>query len=249
MKRTLRAATWRDYRGQLAVPELKRFDGRQVESITLEEMAVAVEEIHRRGVERQAEHVASVVRPFWKFLGSPSKRTSSGVPPRVMRELVAPQRSQRPDGTDKQKEKYTPSMIEVGRIVAICKSGVMHPVVSAGIELIAFTCQSVAQTVPAMREKFDPKDGLWAIPAPHRKTARKRGDLSDHVLPMSAAAWAAVERAVNWSEENGDRLRMSRRVFPQLRPRNADDRLDDLALFACLVLPILRKEPHLRGSR
>lgn len=222
-----------DYRGQLSVPELRRFDGRPVATITLEEMSMAVEAVHARGVERQAEHVASVVRPFWAFLGSPSKRTASGVLPGCMRELKAPQRSRLLDGTEKQKAKYIPPMLEVGRIVAIARSGAMHPQTAAAVELIAFTCQRVAQIVPALRERFDEKHGLWSIPAPHRKTAMKRGDLADHVLPLPAPAWRAVEKAVDWAVANGDdRVRNSRRVFPQLRARRKTDKLDDLSQMA-----------------
>lgn len=228
--RTKSDKTLADYRRQLGVPELKRFEGRSVAGISLEEMSVAIEEIHRRGVERQAEHVASVVRPFWNFMGSPSKRTASGIPPGVMRELRAPQRSRLSDGTEKRKVAYVPPMLEVGRIVAIARSGAMHPLTGAAIELVAFTCQRLAQTIPALRERFDEKDGLWSIPAPHRKTALKRGDAADHVLPLPAPAWRAVEKAVEWSMESDvDRIRNSRRVFPQIKAAKSKDVLDELS--------------------
>lgn len=228
--RTKSDATLRDYRRQLSVGELDRFEGRGVAGITLEEMSVAVEAIHRRGVERDAEHVASVVRPFWTFLGSPTKRTLSGVVLGTMRELQAPQRTRLLDGTEKRKDLYIPPMLEVGRIVAIARSGAMHPLTAAAVELICFTCQRVAQTLPALRERFDEKDGLWSIPAPHRKTAMKRGDLADHVLPLPAPAWRAVAKAVEWAEAEGDdRIANSRRVFPQLRARRKTNKLNDLS--------------------
>src|SRR5690606_17583051 len=108
-----------------------RLAGRPVAGITLEEMSVAVEDVHRRGVERHAEHLASVVRPMWSFLGSPTKRGRSGVTPGSMKELAAPERSRQADGSAKRKAKYIPPMLEVGRIVAICRSGAMHPIVAA----------------------------------------------------------------------------------------------------------------------
>lgn len=225
VERTLKPATLVDYRNMLGTPELVRFTGRPVSTITLEEAAMAVEAVHRRGVERHAEHLASVLRPMWRFLGSPTKRTLSGVQPGVMRELSAPARSRLEDGTDKRKTKYIPSMIEVGRIVAICRSGALHPVIAGAIELTVFTAQRVTPIAMALRSDFidfPEYDCLWTIPAPHRKTARKRGDESDHVLPLPPAAFEAAMRSVKWATAGDDeRLAESTRVFPQLRARSA----------------------------
>lgn len=225
VERTRKPATLDDYRRMLGTPELSRFHGREVAGIRLEEMAQAVEEVHRRGVERHAEHVASVVRPMWHFLGTPSKRSLSGVASGTMKELRAPERSRDDADNEITKTLYVPPMLEVGRIVAICRSGALHPVVAGAIELTVFTCQRVSATAQALRDKFtdDPDyDTLWAIPAAHRKTARRLGDKGDHVLPLPAPAWQAALRSVEWCvAADDDRLRTSLRVFPQLRPGKA----------------------------
>ena len=48
VKRSCREETHRDYRGKLLPKELARFDGRQVNSITRNEMAGAVAAVHAR---------------------------------------------------------------------------------------------------------------------------------------------------------------------------------------------------------
>lgn len=224
VERVNKPATLVDYRNMLNTPEMDRFAGVAVAGITLEDMATAVEDVHRRGVERHAEHLASVVRPMWTFLGSPTKRTLSGVRPSAMKELAAPKRSARKDGTAKRKELYVPPMLEVGRIVAICRSGAVHPVIAGAVELTVFAAQRVSPVAAALRSGFNDHpsyDCLWSIPAPHRKTAQRRGDEADHVLPLPPAAFNAVMRAVTWAAATDDtRLQDSIRVFPQLRARS-----------------------------
>lgn len=233
VERTKRPATLRDYRNMLGTPELARFDGKAVAGVGLEDLATVVEDVHRRGVERHAEHLASVLRPMWTFLGSPTKRALSGVKPGVMRELTAPQRSRQADGSAKRKAKYVPSMLEIGRIVAIARSGAVHPIAGAAVEMAVFTAQRRMQIVLALRDRFEPisdTEGLWSVPSAHRKTAERRGDESDHVVPLPPAAWSAADRAVKWCyAQDDDRLASSRRVYPQLRPRKSTDVLDDLS--------------------
>jgi len=208
----------------LGTPELERFAGRPVATISLEEMSVAVEDVHKRGVERHAEHLASVVRPMWSFLGSPTKRGRSGVSPGTMKELTAPERSRQADGSANRKPKYVPPMLEVGRIVAICRSGAMHPIIAASIEFTVFTLQRVAAISQAQREDFEDRQGYeatWSIPAPHRKTAQRRGEEAAHVLPLPKVAWLAAKKAFDWSLAIDDeRIQRSTKVFPQLRARS-----------------------------
>lgn len=224
VQRTRKKATHNDYRNMLGTPELKRFAGRMVAEITLEEMSIVVEEVHQRGVERHSEHLASVVRPMWNFLGSPTKRGRSGVLPGAMKELSAPERSRQADGSAKRKAKYVPTMVEVGRIVAICRSGAMHPIIAASIEFTVFTLQRVAAISQAQREDFEDRQGYeatWSIPALHRKTAQRRGEESAHVLPLPRVVWLAAKKAFDWSLHIDDeRIQQSTRVFPQLRARS-----------------------------
>lgn len=231
--RTRKPATATDYRRMLGTPELDRFAGQGVAGIALEELATVVEDVHRRGVERHAEHLASVLRPMWNFLGSPTKRGLSGVSPGIMRELTAPQRSRQADGSAKRKAKYLPPMLEIGRIVAICRSGAVHPVPAAAIELAVFTAQRRMQVVLALRARFEgisETEGLWSIPSAHRKTAERRGDESDHVIPLPSPAWSAAQKSVVWCEDHvDDRISDSPRVFPQLRPRQLGGAMDHMA--------------------
>jgi hypothetical protein len=50
VRRTKREATYVDYRNMLGTAELTRFDGREMGKIALQDMAIAVEAVHRRGV-------------------------------------------------------------------------------------------------------------------------------------------------------------------------------------------------------
>lgn len=235
VQRSRKPATYDDYRRMLATPELDRFAGRPVGSITLEEMAVAIRDIHKRGVERHAEHAASVVRPMFKFLAGADIRSQSGVERGIMSELTAPARSRRDEdlygnapGT------YVPDPRELGRIVAICRSGAMHPLISSAIELTVFAVQRRMQTVLMLRRKvtqISDTEALWFITAAQRKTAERRGDRSDHVVPLAAPAYAAVKRALDWCDDQpSERIQRSPRVFPQFRPRRVGTKVDHLSV-------------------
>ena len=235
VQRSKKPATYNDYRRMLTTPELDRFAGRPVGSITLEEMAIAIRDIHRRGVERLAEHAASVVRPMFKFLSSADIRSQSGVERGIMTELTAPARSRKSEdlygnapGT------YVPEPRELGRIVAICRSGAMHPLVSSAIELTIFGVQRRMQTVLMLKRKVEAisdNEALWFITAAQRKTAERRGDRSDHVVPLSAPAYTAVKRAIDWCDDHkSERINRSPRVFPQFRPRRKGGVVDHMSV-------------------
>jgi hypothetical protein len=59
VKRSCREDTHRDYRGKLLPRELARFDGRQVNTITRNEMAAAIGEVHGRGAEAYSPKAAT----------------------------------------------------------------------------------------------------------------------------------------------------------------------------------------------
>ncbi len=249
--------TLRDYRQVLGTKELERFAGRAVGSITLEEMAAAVEDVYDRGVERQAEKVAATVRPLFKWLGRPAVREQTGVRKGAMLELEAPERRRQGEsvhGTQR-KLKHRPTGEELGRIIAICRSGAMDPLVSSAIELVVFSQQRRMQVVLALRRKItklDDGEGLWAITAPQRKTAENRGDESDHVVPLPRPAMAAVQRALDWCEDHkAYHIYRSQRVFPQVRPRRRGDEVGPLAHLSVSAIthnvsymPGVKARPH-----
>lgn len=222
--------TLRDYRQVLNIKELDRFAGRAIGSITLEEMAAAVEDVYNRGVERQAEKLAATIRPFFKFLGRPAVREQTGVRRGVMIELEAPERRRIPEsqhGTQK-KIKHKPTGLELGRVIAICRSGALNPLLSSAIELVVFSQQRRMQVALALRRKFRETDEgwVWEITAPQRKTAENRGDESDHVVPLPPSAMAPVQRALDWCENHkAYHIYRSQRVFPRIRPRRRGDEI------------------------
>ena len=63
-----REDTHRDYTGKLRPPELDRFNGLPVASITRNQILMAVAAIHGRGAETMAEGVLRVLKSMWTFL-------------------------------------------------------------------------------------------------------------------------------------------------------------------------------------
>lgn len=217
--RTRRPATAADYKSMLCLPELVKLDKKPLPGITRADVAGIVAKIHRSGRESTAEHVVRVVRPFWKWLGADGQAAKSGILPGVMDGLAAPERTL--DESDDAGE-YVPPLEEVGRIIAICRSGAMDPVVAGAVELTAWTAQRRRAVAEARRDQFEPIGdgrGLWHIPPASRKTRTKSGAKKcAHVIPLPPAAWACVERALQLAEK-----RKSDWLFPQLRARTAGD--------------------------
>lgn len=243
--RTRKPRTWEDYRSVLRTPELDRFAGKPLAAITLKQMSACIADIHRRGVERHAEHVASVIRPMWKWCGHLNRQDVSGLgSPRIMQDLEAPPRSRRVAP----KKKYAPPLHEVGRMLAIARAGVFHPVISAGIELVILTAQRVNAVATAEKAHFvgigDYSEGLWRMPPQHRKTAEKRGDEADHIVPLPPAAWAVVERMMEMHDD-GD---ANPYLLRGQRPRRAGDTVGAIApsgiQHAMMYSPGIAMTPH-----
>src|SRR5690606_22406480 len=134
--RTRRPATLADYKGMLCLPDLAGLDKKPLPSISRADIAAIIGKIHKSGRESTAEHVVRVVRPFWKWLAGAGQAAKSGVLPGAMEGLAAPERTL--DESDDAGE-YVPSLEEVGRIVALCRSGAIDPVVAGAVELAAWT--------------------------------------------------------------------------------------------------------------
>lgn len=228
VERTLKPRTLQDYTSMLRTPEMERFAGRPVASITLKEMTQAIGDVHRRGVERHAEHLASVIRPMWRHLAHLDRQDQSGiVDKKLMADLEAPARSRSP--VRRKKPKYAPPLWEVGRMLVIARSGVFHPVVGAAMELLLFTAQRVTAVATAHKEDFssigDRSEGLWSMPPAHRKTAEKRGDEGDHIVPLPPSAWAAVNRMLDLHDDEES----NPYLFRGQRPKRAGDTVASIA--------------------
>lgn len=244
VKRTRREATWVDYRKMLTVPEMAPFERQRVWTIDVGAMARVVAAMHRTGRERHAEHLASVIRPMWTFLALEENKHQSAVKPGAMKGLKPPERSLAEDKEeDDGPGSYVPPVAEVGLILAIARTGIMHPTVAAAVELTVFTTQRRRTIVCARRRDFFVEDGVmvWRIPPAFRKTARKRGDNRTHDLPLAGAARAVVERMLAENKE-------SRWLLPGLRPQKKGGKVghvnESVLNHALRVMPGVVASPH-----
>lgn len=248
VERTKKPRTLVDYRNMLKTPELGKFTGRAVSTITLKEMLSAVADVHSRGVERHAEHLASVIRPMWKFLSHLTRQDKSGViDRRLMEYLEAPPRSR--SVTRRKKAKYAPPIHEVGRMLVIARSGVFEPTIAASMELLLFSVQRVNAVATAYAEDFksigdNRIDGLWSMPPTHRKTAESRGDEADHIVPLPRQAWAAVQRMLDINDDQDP----NPFLFRGLRPKRKGDVVGSMAAsniqHGMLYSPGITMTPH-----
>ncbi|MBJ6986093.1 integrase family protein [Devosia sp. MC521] len=213
--RTRRAATYADYKSVLSMPDLAGLDKKPLPSISRADLAGIVARVHRSGRESTAEHIVRVLRPFWKWLASDGQAAKSGVLPGAIDGLAAPERTL--DESDDAGE-YVPPLEEVARIIAICRTGAIDPVVACAVELTAWTAQrrrAVAEATIDQFEDIGGGRGLWHVPPASRKTRAKSGARKrPHVIPLPPAVWACVERAIM----AGKRFE-SDYLFPQIRAR------------------------------
>jgi integrase len=161
-----------------------------------------------------------VVRPFWKWLEADEQIRKSGITMGAMTGLAAPERTLDEDEDDA--GEYVPPLEEVGRIIAVCRSGAIDPMIAAAVELTAWTAQRRRAVAEAKRTQFEDLAGgrgLWHIPPSSRKTRTKSGvKKKAHVIPLPPAVWACVQRAIE-IEHKAD----SDYVFPQLRAKKKGD--------------------------
>lgn len=217
--RTRRPATLADYRGMLTLPDLAVLDRKPLPSISRGDLAGIISKIHRSGRESTAEHVVRVVRPFWKWLAQDGQAGKSGILPGAMDGLTAPERTL--DESDDAGE-YVPPLKELGRIVAICRSGAIDPVVAGAVELTVWTAQRRRAVAEATIEQFEDIGGgrgLWHVPPASRKTRAKSGARKrPHVIPLPAPVWACVAKAMKVAK-----AKESEFLFPQLRAKTKGD--------------------------
>lgn len=228
IKKTKSENTHRDYKQTLGNADLAVLAKRPVPSISRSDLSKIVADVHASGREPTAEGMVRKLKPLWKWLAADGQADKSGVVEGAMAGLRAPERSRLTEEEYEQAEvkRYVPPMWEVGRILAIARSGALDPIVALAIELMVFAPQRRRAVATARRDKMRPisaTEGLWRVPAFHRKTALMRGSYGELVIPLPAPAWAAVQKALDLGDETDER-----RVFFQRRPAKAGDEMDHI---------------------
>lgn len=221
----LRPVTVDDYRSKLTAPEIAQFDGTPVARITRQMMSTAVASIHRSGRETHAENVVRAITPFWNWLAADTQIEKSGVAPGVMQGVRAPDRSLRED--EDEEDTYVPDLAEVARMIAIARSGALHPTIAAAVQLLGFTVQRRRTIVEARVDQFEPieNSGLWVIPPKSLKKHRRGGKRRPpHVIPLPPPIWRVVYRQIQ--EVGTDSVWL----FPQIRARFAGKMLKHLVV-------------------
>lgn len=211
--RTNRLDTHRDYRGKLQAAELDRFAGRLVAGITVDEMAKAVEDVHKRGKESMSEGVVRVVKRFWTWLAETVRQKETGVADGAMIKLRAPPRTLIEIGEEafdpEEENGDAPPEVEIGRVLALARLGCLPERIGLGLELMIGTVQRRRAVTGASRWRFREYEGapgerLWFVPPYFRKSGSKRGKRS-HLVPVVGSAAVAQERLCRLSDFEGSK--------------------------------------------
>lgn len=195
IKGARRPATWEDYTAILdRTPELAVLDGRKVATITDTQIAEIIAKIHKRK-EPHSEHVLRVVKSMWTFLARPEHRGVTGVIPDTLRGVKAPDRSRSEAGEEGHVEgPKPPTLMELGRTMAVAKLGALGVVQSAAVLLVMGSAQRrrpVASATCYDFKNFGPET-LWSMRPFFRKTANKKRSKGKHLVPLVGFAAAAA---------------------------------------------------------
>jgi hypothetical protein len=200
--RTSRPDTHRDYRGKLRVPELGRFAGRSVATITRNEMASAIAAVHGRGAEVMSEGMVRVIKRLWSWLAEAVRQDETSVADGVMIKLAAPARTRSEIGEeafDPDDERGdAPPEIEIGRALAMARLGCLPERIGLGTQLLIGTVQRRRAVTGANRWRFRTyaevnSEAAWYVPPYFRKSGTKRGTRS-HLVPCVGWVSDVVER-------------------------------------------------------
>jgi len=218
VKRTRRPGTFDDYNQKLRSADLIELEQRPLPQITRQELSAILAAIARSGRESTAEGLQRVLGRFWNWLAEDGQSGDSGVQPGIMTGLKAPERTLREvAGDDPWSDGYVPSLSEVGRVIAIARSGAVHQIVGAAIELACWTAQrrrSVSEARSADFEFISEEiGGLWHIPPISTKGGRIKK--RPHVIPLPRAAWSVIERVRAMPAKDPE----SPWLFPQIRAK------------------------------
>lgn len=215
------AATYDDYAGTLGgkqrlnpdkrhsfALELKRFMGRDVASISREEIAECIREVCNRK-HRLGTHLKSVLGSMWSFLGDDVRRRETSVPANLLLRLRTPEKPNvivPPnipniislfDNDLEDPRRDVPSPLTMGRAIAIARSGGMKEPAALSVQLLAGSLQRRRAVIGSHRANFhlmgdwseEDADIVWAIPPYMRKRSNTRRAHLNHEVVM--VGWAA----------------------------------------------------------
>lgn len=154
-----RQATKTDYEKKLRLPELSRFVGRSLPSITANEIAKVYADIHSRS-RSTGDAFRRVVKAFWSYLGDATRADETGVTIDLSRlkKIPDPRVVIGDPNTpfDPEKEHSdAPPEIELGRLLAISRCpGVPDPRIAYGVQLLLASAQRRRTVIGAARNRF-----------------------------------------------------------------------------------------------
>ncbi|SDH09698.1 tyrosine-type recombinase/integrase [Pelagibacterium luteolum] len=202
--------THRDYVSKLGRPEIESLAKNPLPRITRQDLASAIAKIHRSGKEATAEGAARVLSSMWSWLARDENIGHSGVQRGAMAGLKAPARTRRAS----RRQVDDPTLEDLGRIIAIARSGAIDGGIGCAIEMLVWTLQRRRAVASAMIQDFrqakSGDEGLWYVYADDRK----RSDGEAHVIPLPQPAWSCFQRALELTRGTG-----SEYLFPGSRPR------------------------------
>ncbi|WP_051380419.1 Arm DNA-binding domain-containing protein [Bradyrhizobium sp. WSM1743] len=195
------------------VPELSRFKGKRVNTIAREDIAECVADICKRAY-AQGLHTLRILGSMWSFLGDDTRRRQTSVAANLLLRVKPPEKPQpvivRPalsalqlfDNDQEDKRRDVPAPLELGRAVAIARSGALGERASLAVQLLAFSLQrrraiigSYAMDYKIMAEWNDPEaDIVWIIPPFMRKRSDKRRANFPHLVVLTGAGAKTVRR-------------------------------------------------------
>lgn len=214
-------ATYADYSQKLRSQDMAALEGRPLPQITRQDLSAILADIARTGRESTAEGTKRVLSRFFNWLSEDGQIENSGVQPGVMAGLKAPERvrvkpvlgenGDEEDADDPYAPGYVPSLAELGRVIAIARSGAVHSTIGAALELTCWTSQRRRTIAEARVQDFEfiseEIGGLWKVPSGRMKGGRP------HVIPLPPAAWAL------WARVMASPRKPSSWLFPQIRAK------------------------------
>lgn len=199
------AATYDDYRNILDnTPELRRFEGKMVATITEYDVAGVYSDVFKRA-EPHSEHVQRVVSSMWSTLAGADYRPRTGIVPNSIRHVKAPERSRQTIGeVNTGEESPPPDRMHIGRYLAIANVGVFPPRISAAMLLMAGSAQRIRAICGIHRANFQTfgDEELWKMPPYFRKPSKKKRSKGIHPVPLVGFAAEALRRLDRLAGDN-----------------------------------------------
>lgn len=197
-----RPATYHDYRKFLEnTDELEAWNKRDVATISAEDVSEMLAIVAKAHGHSYAEHLQRVISSMWGWLADASRRRETGVQPRMLHGVTAPERPRREVGEgrrDETEDDAPPSEIEIGRVIAIARSGALPRRASNALLLLAGTVQRRRAVIGAHQFDFQNfgDETLWKMPPYFRKTANMKRSKNRHLVPL--VGWVAeAEKALD----------------------------------------------------